>query len=132
MRLPASLHSPEWRSKRHGRLDYHMLVLSPAEGRTYPYDGTIVSKFIGGSAYAMARDIGGGFVNVTERTFKAMTPADLNQLVFEIDRFLRELRGSRSATEEIDVVKTRNRKIQRLNTAVMISRTYRQKTRMVT
>lgn len=88
-----------------------------------------MSKFIGGSAYAMARDIGEGFVNVTERTFKSMTDADMKQLVFEIDRFLRELRGSRSATEEIDSVKARNRKIQRLNTAVMISRTYRQKHR---
>ena len=88
-----------------------------------------MSKFIGGSAYAMARDIGEGFVNVTERTFKSMTDADMNQLVFEIDRFLRELRGSQSATGDIDVVKARNRKIQRLNTAGMISRTYRQKHR---
>jgi len=88
-----------------------------------------MSKFIGGSAYAMARDIGEGFVSVTARTFKSMTDADMNQLVFEIDRFLRELRGSQSATDEIDVVKARNRKIQRLNTAIMISRTYRQKHR---
>jgi hypothetical protein len=88
-----------------------------------------VSKFIGGSAYAMARDIGEGFVNVTERTFKSMTVADMNQLIFEIERFLRELRGSQSATDSIDVVKARNRKIQRLNMAVRISRTYRQKHR---
>ena len=88
-----------------------------------------MSKFIGGSAYSMARDIGKGFVNVTERTFKGMTDGDMNQLVFEIDRFMRELRGSQLATDEIDVVKDRNRKIQRLKTAVMISRTYRQKHR---
>ncbi len=91
--------------------------------------GTIVSKFIGGSAFAMARDIGGGFVNVTERTFKAMTASDINKLVFEIDRLLRELRGAQLGTDDIEVVKARNRKIQRLNTAVMISRTYRQKHR---
>ncbi len=91
-----------------------------------------MSKFIGGSAYAMARDVGEGFINVTERTFKSMTDADMNKLAFEIDRFLRELRGSRSATDDIDVVKARNRKIQRLNTAVMISRTYRQKHRKLT
>jgi len=89
-----------------------------------------VSKFIGGSAFAMARDIGGGFVNVTERTFKAMTASDINKLVFEIDRLLRELRGAQLGTDDIEVVKTRNRKIQRLNTAVMISRTYRQKRKM--
>ena len=91
-----------------------------------------MSKFIGGSAYAMARDIGGGFVNVTERTFKGMDNADLNKLGFEIDRFLRELRGSQLATDDIDVVKARNRQIQRLKTAVMISRTYRQKHRKPT
>jgi hypothetical protein len=89
-----------------------------------------VSKFIGGSAYAMARDIGGGFVNVTERTFKAMTASDINKLVFEVDRLLRELRGAQLGTDDIEVVKARNRKIQRLNTAVMISRTYRQKRKM--
>ena len=86
-----------------------------------------MSKFIGGSAFAMARDIGEGFVNVTERTYKSMSDSDLSQLVFEIDRLLRELRGSQSAKDEIDVVKARNRKILRLNTAVMISRAYRQK-----
>ena len=89
-----------------------------------------MSKFIGGSAYAMARDIGGGFVNVTERTFKAMTASDINKLVFEIDRLLRELRGAQLGTDDIEVVKARNRKIQRLNTSVMISRTYRQKRKM--
>jgi hypothetical protein len=88
-----------------------------------------MSKFIGGSAYAMARDIGGGFVNVTERTFKAMSDGDMNKLIFEIDRFLRDLRGSVVATDDIQVVKARNRKIQRLNSAVMISRTYRMKHR---
>ena len=88
-----------------------------------------MSKFIGGSAYGMARDIGEGYVSVTERTFKSMTDANMKQLSFEIDRALRELRGSRSATDEIDVVKARNRKIQRLNTALMVSRTYRMKNR---
>jgi len=88
-----------------------------------------VSVFIGGSAYAMARDIGEGFVNVTERTFKAMSDADMNKLTFELERFLRELRGSQVATDPIDVVKTRNRKIQRLNSAMMISRAYRQRHR---
>ena len=88
-----------------------------------------MSSFIGGSAYAMARDIGEGFVNVTERTFKAMSEADMNKLLHEMERFLRELRGSQIATDPIDVVKARNRKIQRLNTAVMISRSFKQRHR---
>ena len=91
-----------------------------------------MSKFMGGSAYTMARDIGEGFINVTERTFKGMTDADMKQLVFEIDRLLRGLRGSQLATDDIDVVKARNRRIQRLNTAVRISHTFRQKRRIPT
>ncbi len=53
----------------------------------------------------------------------------MNKLVFEIDRFLRELRGSQVATDDINVVKARNRKILRLNSAVMISRNHRQRHR---
>jgi hypothetical protein len=86
-----------------------------------------MSKFTGGSAFAMARDIGEGYVNVTERTFKPFSAADLRTLGHEIDRYLRELRGSQSATDELAVVQARNRKISRLNTANMIARIYRQK-----
>ena len=88
-----------------------------------------MSKFIGGSAYAMARDIGEGYVSVTDRTFRAFSAADIRQLTFEIDRFLRDLRGSQSATDEMDVVRKRNRMIGRLNTANMIIRVFRQKHR---
>ena len=49
--------------------------------------------FPGGSAYAMARDVGEGYLLVTERTFKTMTRSELDQIVFEMDRYLRELRG---------------------------------------
>lgn len=84
-----------------------------------------MSKFIGGSAYAMARDIGEGFVTVTERTCKSLTGPELNQLLLEVERFQRDLRGSQSATDPIDVVKARNRKLQRLNGVVSIIRNYR-------
>ena len=58
-----------------------------------------------------------------------MSPADLSKLTFEIDRYLRELRGSQSAKDTMDVVKARNRMIHRLKTAIMISRVYGQKVR---
>jgi hypothetical protein len=86
-----------------------------------------VSKFLGGSAYAMARDIGEGYVTVTERTFRPYAPSDMQQLTLEIDRYLRELRGSAVATDELVVVQGRNRKIQRLTTALMIARVFLQK-----
>ena len=89
-----------------------------------------MSKFIGGSAYAMARDIGEGYVTVTDRTFRPFSGAELRQLTFEIDRYLRELRGSQQATDPLDVIQKRNRIIGRLNTANMIVRLYRQKHRI--
>jgi hypothetical protein len=69
-------------------------------------------------------------VTVTDRTFKPYSPAEIRQLTQEIDRYLRDLRGSQSATDELAVVQARNRKIQRLNTALMIARLFTQKTRI--
>ena len=76
-----------------------------------------MGKFSGGSAFAMARDISEGYISVTERTFRNMTGSEIQQRTFEIDRHLRELRGSQNATDELVVVQARNRKILRLNTA---------------
>lgn len=81
--------------------------------------------FPGGSAYAMARDVAGGFLLVTERTFKNLTRADLDQLAFEIDRHTRELRGEQPDLEDIPAIQLRQRKIQRLTSALMMLRSYR-------
>jgi hypothetical protein len=81
----------------------------------------------GGSAYAMARDVAEGYLLVTERTFKTMTRADLDQLTFEIDRHLRELRGDQPGLEDIQAIQLRQRRMQRLNTTLMVLRSYRQK-----
>lgn len=86
-----------------------------------------MSKFLGGSAYAMARDIGEGYFAVTERSFKGMSRAEMNELTHEMDRHLRELRGTQSAKDETAVIQARGRKIQRLTTAMVILRNFRQK-----
>lgn len=83
--------------------------------------------FPGGSAWAMARDIAEGFTLVTERSFRAMTRADLDQLSFEIERHMRELRGDPPPGDDLSAIQLRNRRVQRLNTAVMVLRSYRQK-----
>jgi hypothetical protein len=81
--------------------------------------------FPGGSAYAMARDVAEGYLLVTERTFKPMSRSDLDQIVFEIDRHLRELRGEQPPLDDIPALQQRQRRIQRLNNALMIVRSYR-------
>lgn len=85
-----------------------------------------MAGFMGGSAYSMSRDIAGGFIQVTDRTLRNMTIGELNQLSHEIDRYLRELRGSQVVTEDITETQTRARKIQRLNSAMMVIRNRKQ------
>jgi hypothetical protein len=84
-----------------------------------------VMAFPGGSAYAMARDIAEGFTLVTERTFRTLTPADLDKLVFEMDRHLRELRGDQPPLDDIPAIQQRNRRIQRINQAMLVLRSFR-------
>lgn len=88
-----------------------------------------MSNFMGGSAFAMARDIGEGYFAVTTRTFKNMSAGDMAQLGFEIDRVLRELRGEQSPKDEQALVQARNRKILRLSSALTMLQAYRQQTR---
>ena len=88
-----------------------------------------MTTFIGGSAYAMATGIADGYHLVNERTFRAMSRSEMDQFAVELDRHLREVRAEQPALADLEAVKHRNRKIQRLNTALMILRAYRQKLR---
>ena len=89
----------------------------------------LVANFPGGSAYAMARDIASGHILVTERTFGRLDPPDLEKLRFELDRHLREVRGDQPPLDDVTAQRHRNQRIQRLNTALMILRSYRMKRR---
>ena len=75
----------------------------------------------------MARDVGEGYLLVTERTFKTMSRSDLDQVVFEMDRYLRELRGDQPALDDLPGIQQRQRKMQRINSALSIIRGYRMK-----
>ena len=75
----------------------------------------------------MARDIAEGYLMVTERTFKSLTRPDLDQLGFELERYLRDLRGEQYPLDDIQAIQARNRKIQRVNMAMMVMRSYRAK-----
>ena len=84
----------------------------------------------GGSAFAFARDIGEGYQTVTERSFKGLSKGDMDQLAFELDRALRDIRGEQAPLEDLAAIQARSRKIQRLNGALMMMRTYRQKAKI--
>jgi hypothetical protein len=84
----------------------------------------------GGSAFSFARDIGEGYQIVTERSFKGLTKSEMDSLAFEIDRALREIRGEQAPLEDLLAIQARSRRIQRLNGALMMLRTFRQKSRI--
>jgi hypothetical protein len=88
-----------------------------------------MGNFMGGSAFAMARDITEGFILVTERTFGRMQRGEVEQLAFEMDRHLREIRGEQPSLDDLPAIQLRNRRISRINTAMMMVRAYLQKRR---
>lgn len=75
----------------------------------------------------MVRDIAEGYFLVTERTFGRFDRGDLEQIRFEIDRHMREVRGDQPPIDDLPAVQKRNRRIQRLNTALMVLRAYQQR-----
>lgn len=80
--------------------------------------------FPGGSAYSTVREIAGGYLHVTERTFKRFDRAQLSQLGFEIDRHLMEVRAEQPGLEDLQAIQKRNRTIQRLNACRLMLRAY--------
>jgi hypothetical protein len=78
----------------------------------------------------MARDISEGIILVTERTLRPLTRADLEQLGFELERALRDLRGTQYPMEDIAAIQQRNRRLTRLTGCASQLRAFRQKNRV--
>lgn len=88
-----------------------------------------MSVFIGGSAFAMARDITEGYIIVSEHTFKKFHTADLAALQFEFEKLIRELRAEVVPADEVEAVQKKNRKLQRLQQAITMMSNFRQKSK---
>ncbi len=86
-----------------------------------------MSVFLGGSAYAMVRDIAEGYIIATELTFRKFQPGDFQQFGFEADKLLREIRGNVPPTGDVDATQKRHRRMQRLQQAMTIANNVRSK-----
>lgn len=86
-----------------------------------------MASFPGGSAWAMARDIAEGFVLVTERTFARFERSQLDQLAFELDRAMREVRGEAVPLEDLAAIQVKNRKLTRLTGALSMLKSFVQR-----
>ena len=77
-----------------------------------------MSPFMGGSAVAMAGQVAGGYTLVTAVQLKRLTDPEMDQLLFELERILRDLRGTVIPLEDVAAIQTKNRKLARINGAV--------------
>lgn len=77
-----------------------------------------MSPYMGGSAPAMANQIADGYSLVTSVQLKRLTTGELSQLEFELERMLRDLRGSVVPQDDMVALQARNRRLLRLTGAV--------------
>jgi len=79
-----------------------------------------MANFMGGSAYAMAHQIGEGHILVTERTFGRFERPELTKLSFEMEKMMREVRAEQHELGDTQAIQVKQRKLSRLRTALMI------------
>jgi hypothetical protein len=80
-----------------------------------------MSIFLGGSAYNMVRDVAGGFVLVSERTFRSFTSRDFVEFGMEAERLLREVRSEQPELSDTEAIQKRQRRMQRLRQAITLA-----------
>ena len=79
-----------------------------------------MGNFAGGSAYAMANQIAEGYQLVNALSLKRLSRTELGQLKFELQKVLQELRGNQPPAEDTKAVQAMNRKIGRVNNAMLV------------
>ena len=79
-----------------------------------------MGNFIGGSAYAMSRDIAEGLVLVNANVLKKFAPVELKQLTFELDRVQKEVRAEQPPGDDTQAIQKRGRKLSRITSAMQI------------
>jgi hypothetical protein len=77
-------------------------------------------SYLGGSAYAMARDVSEGYILLNTHLLRRMNAEELKLLRFEMERILSSVRGDQPSLDNMIALQGRNRKISRLNSAVFM------------
>jgi hypothetical protein len=71
----------------------------------------------------MARDVGEGYILMNSSLLKRLTAEELRLLRFELEKMLTGVRGEQPALDNVMALQLRNRKISRLNSAVLMINT---------
>lgn len=76
--------------------------------------------YSGGSAYAMATQITEGYSSLNGVSVKRFTDVELQGLKHELDKIVAGLRGEVIPEGELEKIKARNRKVSRVNQAMLV------------
>lgn len=82
--------------------------------------------FMGGSAYSMAQSLMEGYIIPSPPNLKRLTIEEIRELLFEIEKLLRELRSQVVDPNDFMANKIRNTKIMRLQSAHKVISTHLQ------
>ncbi|HUK12238.1 MAG TPA: hypothetical protein VLW17_02965 [Thermoanaerobaculaceae bacterium] len=74
--------------------------------------------FMGGSAPAMAGQVADGYTLITAVQLKRLLDPELDQLQFELEHILRDLRGEPVDLSDVPAIQVRNRRIARISGAI--------------
>lgn len=77
----------------------------------------------------MSKDIAEGVLLPTDRTYARLEPSELDQLAFELERALRDIRGVQPPLDDIPALQQRNRRITRLTQGLNMLRAHRSRRR---
>jgi hypothetical protein len=88
-----------------------------------------MGNFMGGSAFSMAGQVSEGYLLLNVHHLKRMIPNEIREFKFEMEKLLNEIRSEQPPLHEIDMLRKRNRKISRLNNALLIVNTHILQTR---
>jgi hypothetical protein len=79
-----------------------------------------MANFMGGSAPAMAAQIGDGFILVSAATLRGYSVGDLQNLRLELDKLLRATRAEVPPADDALAQAARNRRISRLSSSLQV------------
>lgn len=68
----------------------------------------------------MARDVGEGYILLNPNLLRRMTPEELKQLRFELERIQTGVRSEQHPVDDAAAIQVRNRKLSRLSAAVLM------------
>lgn len=84
-----------------------------------------MSPFLGGSAQAFAEQVTGGFTTLSSVQLRRLSEGEIEQLRFELEKILRDLRALVVSQDDLTALQGRNRKISRVAGALQQIQAFR-------